>query len=83
MLYGRTHSARVHIFGDTPCYASWYRELEVLAYNNGHMMVVPYAHVDSIAQLDEDTLAEMMVLVQRAQAVVEEGMGAVLGRAGT
>lgn len=48
--------------------------MNLYPYNNGHLMVVPYAHVDSIARLDGDTLSEMMVLVQRAQAVVEASM---------
>jgi ATP adenylyltransferase len=48
--------------------------MNLYPYNNGHLMVVPYAHVDSIAHLDGDALTEMMVLIQRAQAVVEESM---------
>lgn len=43
-------------------------------YNNGHLMVIPYAHVDSLTALDEDTLTEMMVLAQRAQTVIQERM---------
>ena len=43
-------------------------------YNNGHLMVVPYAHVDTIAALDGETLTEMMELVQRSQAVLAEAM---------
>ena len=43
-------------------------------YNNGHLMVIPYAHVDSLAALDEATLSEMMVLAQRAQNVIQERM---------
>lgn len=48
--------------------------MNLYPYNNGHLMVVPYAHVDSIAALDEPTLAEMMTLVQRSQAVVSDAM---------
>ncbi len=48
--------------------------MNLYPYNNGHLMVVPYAHVDSITHLDEATLTEMMVLMQRAQAVVGEAM---------
>jgi ATP adenylyltransferase len=37
-------------------------------------MIVPYAHVDTLAALDEPTLTEMMMLAQRSQAVLEERM---------
>ena len=39
-------------------------------YNNGHLMVVPYAHVPSVEQLDTHTLTEMMLLVN-------QGLGAL------
>ena len=48
--------------------------MNLYPYNNGHLMVVPYAHVDSIAALDEPTLSEMMGLAQRSQAVLTERM---------
>jgi ATP adenylyltransferase len=48
--------------------------MNLYPYNNGHLMVVPYAHVDSVRLLDEATLTEIMTLIQRAQAVVEERM---------
>lgn len=48
--------------------------MNLYPYNNGHLMVVPYAHADTLAALDEPTLSEMMTLVQRSQAVVEEKM---------
>ena len=44
--------------------------LNLYPYNNGHMMVVPYAHVPSLEQLDTPTLTEIMVLVN-------EGLGAL------
>jgi ATP adenylyltransferase len=37
-------------------------------------MMVPYAHVDSLAALDEETMAELMALAKRSQAVLEERM---------
>ncbi|MEW6581270.1 MAG: HIT domain-containing protein [Actinomycetota bacterium] len=43
-------------------------------YNNGHLMTVPYAHVDSLRDLDAATAAEMMALTQRSQAVLERAM---------
>lgn len=48
--------------------------MNLYPYNNGHLMMVPYAHVDSLGALDEPTLTEMMTLAQRAQAVVSEAM---------
>ena len=36
-------------------------------YNNGHLMVVPYAHVPTLAAAPEDALAEMMSLVRQAE----------------
>jgi len=34
--------------------------LNLYPYNNGHLMVVPFAHTESIEQLPPDALAEMM-----------------------
>ena len=56
-------------------------------YNNGHFMVVPYAHVPSLEDLDEPTLTEMMFLLNRGLAALRSAMcpdgfnvGANLGR---
>ncbi len=35
-------------------------------YNNGHLMVVPYAHVPSLEDLDGESRAEMMEMVVRS-----------------
>ena len=48
--------------------------MNLYPYNNGHLMMVPYAHVDSLTDLDEATLSELMTLAQRSQAVVQERM---------
>jgi ATP adenylyltransferase len=48
--------------------------MNLYPYNNGHLMVVPYAHVDALSALDEATLTEMMLLVQRSQGVLQECM---------
>ncbi len=48
--------------------------MNLYPYNNGHLMAVPYAHVDSLRLLDAETLTEMVQLVQRAQAVVADAM---------
>ena len=46
--------------------------LNLFPYTNGHLMVAPYDHVGSIAELDPETCAEMMALAQRGIRVLEE-----------
>lgn len=41
-------------------------------YNNGHLMVVPYAHVPTLETLDAATATELMLLVQRSLSVLRE-----------
>jgi ATP adenylyltransferase len=48
--------------------------MNLYPYNNGHLMIVPYAHVDSLRLLAEPDLLEVMTLAQRSQAVLEEAM---------
>jgi ATP adenylyltransferase len=48
--------------------------MNLYPYNNGHLMVIPYAHLDTLTALDEPTLTEMMVLAQRAQSAIQERM---------
>lgn len=62
--------------------------LNIYPYNNGHLMVVPYRHAPSLEDLDEATLGELMVLVQKSvvslrQALSPEGfnIGLNLGQA--
>ncbi len=43
-------------------------------YNNGHFMVVPYAHVPSLEDLDTPTLTEMMLLLNRGLAALRTAM---------
>jgi ATP adenylyltransferase len=45
-------------------------------YNNGHMLVVPYAHVPSLDDLDPAALAEMMQLVNETLAALRGMYGA-------
>ena len=40
--------------------------LNAYPYNNGHVMVAPYAHEPSIDPLDDETLLEMGQLVKRS-----------------
>lgn len=41
-------------------------------YNNGHLMVVPYAHVPTLETLNAPTATELMLLVQRSLSVLRE-----------
>lgn len=41
-------------------------------YNNGHLMVVPYAHVATPEDLDVETLTELMTLTQLSLRVLRE-----------
>jgi len=41
-------------------------------YNNGHLMVVPYAHLSTLEDLDAETLAELMALTQLGLRVLRE-----------
>ena len=41
-------------------------------YNNGHLMVVPYAHVSTLEDLDAETLANLMALTQLSLRVLRE-----------
>jgi ATP adenylyltransferase len=57
-------------------------------YNNGHFMVLPYAHVPSLENLGAPTLTEMMLLLNRGLAALRRAMepdgfnvGANLGQA--
>jgi ATP adenylyltransferase len=43
-------------------------------YNNGHLMVVPYAHVASPEELGPAILTEMMVLMNRGLAALRSAM---------
>ena len=46
--------------------------LNLFPYTSGHLMVAPYDHLGSLADLDEPTVAEMMALAQRSIRVLEE-----------
>lgn len=45
-------------------------------YTNGHMMIVPYDHVPSLTDLDEDTLGELIILTKDALEVLRQVFGA-------
>jgi ATP adenylyltransferase len=46
--------------------------LNAYPYTSGHLMAVPYAHLDRLAALPAETTHEMMDLAQRAERVLEK-----------
>jgi ATP adenylyltransferase len=62
--------------------------LNAYPYSSGHVMIVPYAHQESLAGLERSTALEMMTLAQRTDAVLRQvyephgiNMGMNLGKA--
>ena len=49
--------------------------LNAFPYNNGHLMIAPYAHMPSIEDLDDDTLLELMTLSRRSLGVLRDEYG--------
>jgi ATP adenylyltransferase len=49
--------------------------LNAYPYTNGHLMVAPHDHVDSIEALEPETLLELMSLTQRSMAAIREAYG--------
>ena len=61
--------------------------LNLYPYNNGHLMVVPYKHTDTLTGLEPAELHELAELTQMSEAALREGyrleginMGVNLGR---
>jgi len=46
--------------------------LNLYPYSTGHLMVVPYEHVSTLAEATRETLEEMMLLVQQSQRHLQE-----------
>lgn len=46
--------------------------LNIFPYTSGHLMVVPFEHQSSLAELDDDTTNEMMQLAKRAQVALRD-----------
>ena len=44
--------------------------LNAYPYTNGHVMVVPYAHLDELQKLPTDAAGEMMALTQKMETVL-------------
>src|SRR6202020_2293355 len=62
--------------------------LNAFPYSSGHVMIVPYAHQESLAGLERSTALEIMTLAQRTEAVLRQvytphgiNMGLNLGKA--
>lgn len=62
--------------------------LNLYPYTNGHLLVVPYAHIGDLVDLDGETLAEMMRMAAKGVRVLRAAMspdgfnvGLNLGRA--
>jgi ATP adenylyltransferase len=43
-------------------------------YNNGHLMVVPYNHTDTLSELHNETMLEMMKLAKKSEKILREAM---------
>jgi ATP adenylyltransferase len=48
--------------------------LNTYPYNNGHIMIAPYAHIKNLEQLNKDTINELMSLCQKSISVLKEKM---------
>ena len=44
--------------------------LNAYPYSTGHLLIVPYLHLDSLAALPSDAAQEMMLVTQRAEALL-------------
>lgn len=63
--------------------------MNLYPYNNGHLMVCPYAHVNTLEDLSEEVLSELMLMIKGSLAALRvafssEGtnVGLNLGKAG-
>lgn len=50
--------------------------MNLYPYNNGHLMIAPYDHVDSLEKLPLATLTEVMTLAQKTVGVLRKSMRA-------
>lgn len=54
------------VYRGTTCYII----LNTFPYTNGHVMIVPYAHLDELQKLPGESAQEMMSLSQRMESVL-------------
>ena len=65
----RSKDAEAHIvYRDRLCYVI----LNRFPYNNGHLMIVPYAHLATLEDLDTGALTELVALTQLSLRVLRE-----------
>jgi ATP adenylyltransferase len=50
--------------------------MNIFPYNNGHLMIAPYAHQPTILELDAATLTEMMAVAQQCVRAGQQALGA-------
>ena len=50
-----------------------YVVLNLYPYNNGHLLIVPYRHVSSLAALTAEEMTEVALLVQQSERALMEG----------
>lgn len=65
-----------------------YVTLNLYPYNNGHLMIIPYAHVPSLENLPAEALTELMLVTNQSMAALRKvynppafNMGANVGEA--
>jgi ATP adenylyltransferase len=46
--------------------------LNAFPYSTGHVMIVPYCHVDSLAELDSSAASEMMLMLQQIETTLRQ-----------
>lgn len=63
--------------------------LNTYPYNNGHIMIAPYAHIKNLEELNRDTINELMSLCQKSISVLKKkinpqgfNIGANIGKVG-
>lgn len=63
--------------------------LNTYPYNNGHIMIAPYAHIKNLEELNRDTMNELMSLCQKSISVLKKkinpqgfNIGANIGKVG-
>ena len=67
-LQSRPDAASLLLYEGSTCYVI----LNLYPYNNGHLMVVPYRHVATLAGLTPAELQEVALLAQRAETALTE-----------
>jgi len=45
-------------------------------YTPGHVLILPYSHVETLDELDEETYAEFFAFLKKWQAIVKKSVGA-------